>query len=51
MLSAAALGIAIIQREGSAAETVASADVVSTNILDALELLHNPKRLVATLRS
>jgi P-type E1-E2 ATPase len=51
MLSAAALGIAIIQREGSAAETVASADVVSTNILDALELLDNPKRLVATLRS
>lgn len=51
MLSAAALGIAIIQRESSAAETVASADVVSTNILDALELLHNPKRLVATLRS
>jgi P-type E1-E2 ATPase len=51
MLSAAALGIAIIQGEGSAAETIASANLVSTNILDALELLHNPKRLVATLRS
>ena len=51
MLSAAALGIALIQREGGAAETLASADVVSTSILDALELLRNPKRLVATLRS
>lgn len=51
MLSAAALGIALIQREGGAAETLASADVVSMNVLDALELLRNPKRLVATLRS
>jgi P-type E1-E2 ATPase len=51
MLSAAALGIALIQREGGAAETLASADVVSTSILDALEFLRNPKRLVATLKS
>jgi len=51
MLSAAALGIALIQREGGAAEALASADVVCTGILDALELLRNPKRLVATLRS
>jgi P-type E1-E2 ATPase len=51
MLSAAALGIALIQREGGAAETLASADVVSTSVLDALELLSSPKRLVATLRS
>jgi P-type E1-E2 ATPase len=51
MLKAAALGIAIVQTEGGAAETVASADIVSVNILDALDLLANPKRLVATLRS
>lgn len=51
MLAAAALGIAVIQREGSAAETLTSADVVSLNILDALELLINTRRLVATLRS
>jgi P-type E1-E2 ATPase len=51
MLAAAALGIAIVQREGGAAQTVASADVVSVNILDALELLRIPERLVATLRS
>jgi len=51
MLSAAALGIALIQSEGGAAQAIASADVVSTSVLDALELLRNPKRLVATLRS
>jgi len=51
MLRAAALGIALIQREGGAAETLASADVVCTSVLDALELLRHPKRLVATLRS
>ena len=51
MLKAAALGIAVIQREGAAAETVAAADVVSSSILEALDLLQNPKRLLATLRS
>lgn len=51
MLNAAALGIALLQGEGGAAETLAGADVVSTNVLDALGLLGNPKRLVATLRS
>ncbi|HJR05660.1 MAG TPA: HAD hydrolase family protein [Pyrinomonadaceae bacterium] len=51
MLQAAAVGIALVQKEGGSAETLVSADVVSTNILDALELLRNPKRLIATLRS
>lgn len=51
MLKAAALGIAIIQREGAAAETLAAADVVCGSIINALELLTNPDRLVATLRS
>ena len=51
MLKAAALGIVLIQREGAASETLSSADLVSTNILDALGLLQNPKRLIATLRS
>ena len=50
MLHAAALGIVVIQKEGSAAETLASADVVCLDILDALELLINHRRLVATLR-
>ena len=51
MLEAATLGIAVIQTEGSAAETLTGADVVSPGILEALELLLNPKRLIATLRS
>ncbi len=51
MLAAAALGIAVIQTEGSAAETLAAADVICPNIVDALQLLRNPKRLIATLRS
>lgn len=51
MLAAAALGIALIQREGAAAVTVASADVLCSSIFDALALLQNPKRLTATLRS
>jgi P-type E1-E2 ATPase len=51
MLQAAAVGIALIQREGGAAQTLASADLVCTSVLDALALLTIPKRLTATLRS
>jgi soluble P-type ATPase len=51
MLQAAALGIALIQREGAAAQTLTSADLVCTSVLDALALLTTPKRLTATLRS
>lgn len=51
MLKAAALGIAVILGEGAAVETVTAADVVCTSILSALELLQNPLRLIATLRS
>ncbi len=51
MLEAAALGIAVILEEGAAVSTVTAADVVCTSILTALELLQNPLRLTATLRS
>jgi soluble P-type ATPase len=51
MLKEAALGIAVILEEGAATETLASADVFCTGILSALELLTNPLRLTATLRS
>jgi P-type E1-E2 ATPase len=51
MLKAAALGIALLQKEGGSAETLIAADVISASILDALELLRNPNRLIATLRS
>ena len=51
MLKAAVLGVAVIQEEGAAFETIASADVVCTDILSALSLLSNPLRLIATLRT
>jgi soluble P-type ATPase len=51
MLKEAALGVAVILDEGIAVETLNSADVVCTSILSALELLTNPLRLTATLRS
>ena len=51
MLKEAALGIAVILEEGVATETLVEADIVCTTILSALELLTNPLRLTATLRS
>jgi soluble P-type ATPase len=50
MLEHAALSIAVVQEEGAAVATLQAADVVARNILDALDLLLNPQRLVATLR-
>ncbi|MGD8492453.1 MAG: ATPase P [Desulfobacterales bacterium] len=51
MLKAAALGIAIIFKEGAAADTIAAADIVCTDIVSALELLQHPLRLIATMRT
>jgi len=51
MLADAALGVAVIQGEGAAVETLLAADVACPDIVSALELLSNPLRLVATLRS
>ena len=51
MLKGAALGIAVILGEGASRETLVAADVICTDILSALELLTNPLRLTATLRS
>ncbi|GAB6058500.1 HAD family hydrolase [Desulfonatronum parangueonense] len=50
MLREAALGIALLQEEGVAPETLAAADVVCRSIQNALDLLLNPLRLAATLR-
>jgi P-type E1-E2 ATPase len=50
MLSVAALGIAILGREGLAVEALLAADLLVGRIDDALDLLHHPQRLVATLR-
>lgn len=51
MLKEASLGIAVVLAEGAATVTLTAADVVCTSILSALELLQNPLRLTATLRS
>lgn len=50
MVKEAALGLAVIQEEGAAVETVVAADAVCPNVLSALNLLRCPQRLVATLR-
>lgn len=50
MLATARLGIAVIEAEGVSSETIMSADIVVRDIVSALELLLNPKRLIATLR-
>lgn len=50
MLEASVLGVAVIQGEGAACKTLASADVVCPDILSALSLLIHPLRLTATLR-
>ncbi len=50
MMRIASLGICVFSPEGSALETLTAADLVVTNILDALDLLEKPLRIVATLR-
>lgn len=50
MLARAALGIVILGPEGASAKSMLSADVMVRDICDGLDLLLNPKRLIATLR-
>jgi soluble P-type ATPase len=50
MLKEAALGIAVLGPEGLGVPALLAADVLVASIDDALELLLNPKRLIATLR-
>jgi len=50
MLSAAALGIAVMGPEGAAIVALQAADVAVGRIEDALDLLRYPRRLIATLR-
>jgi len=50
MLEAAALGIAVLGKEGLAVDALGVADVVVPRIADALEQLLKTPRLVATLR-
>jgi soluble P-type ATPase len=51
MLSAAALGIAVIGPEGASMAALTAADVVCRSILEALDLLLDERAIVATLRA
>ena len=51
MLKAASLGVLVRQREGAAGEALTAADVLAPGIVEALDLLLQPQRLVATLRA
>ena len=51
MFDAAALSIAVLEKEGLCAPLLAHADVLVSSPLDALDLLLRPKRQCATLRS
>lgn len=51
MLWSAAIGIAVMGREGVAAAAASASDLIVPGIIDALDLLDNPLRLVASLRS
>jgi P-type E1-E2 ATPase len=51
MLAEAALGIAVLGPEGLALEALLAADLVTPDIHAALDLLLDPQRLVATLRT
>jgi len=50
MLKTAALGLCVISPEGTAIETLLSADLLLPDILTALDLLEKPLRLIASLR-
>lgn len=50
MLKAAGLGICVLSLEGTAVETMLNADILSPDILSALDLLLHPDRMKATLR-
>ncbi|HAQ64697.1 MAG TPA: ATPase P [Bacteroidales bacterium] len=51
MLQKAALGVAVIGPEGAAVSALFAADVVVTDILDAIDLIRIPSRLIALLRN
>jgi len=50
MLKEAVLGICVIGREGACSLSVEMSDIVVTDIRDAISLLLNARRIVATLR-
>ncbi len=50
MLKEATIGVCVIEDEGAATKSIINSDIVTKSTYDALELLLNPKRIIATLR-
>ena len=50
MLRLAAIGVAVLAAEGVSIAALQAADVLAHGPIDAIDLLLNPKRLIATLR-
>jgi P-type E1-E2 ATPase len=50
MLRIAAVGICVLSPEGTAVETMLGADLLASNIFEALDMLEKPLRIVASLR-
>ncbi|WP_024789803.1 HAD family hydrolase [Lebetimonas sp. JH292] len=50
MLKAADIGVCVINEEGASSKSIVNSDIVCKTIIDALGLLENSKRIVATLR-
>jgi P-type E1-E2 ATPase len=50
MLADAALGIAVVGAEGCSAAALSACDLVCASVVDALDLLQDPRALAATLR-
>jgi P-type E1-E2 ATPase len=50
MLKEAAIGICVLSHEGTAIETLMSADLVMPGVFEALELFDKPLRMVSSLR-
>jgi soluble P-type ATPase len=51
MLNVADIGVCVINEEGASSKSIINSDIVCKSITDALGLLENPKRIVATLRA
>lgn len=51
MFKTSILSIGVIEKEGCYVNSLLEADIIVNNILDAIELILNPNRLIATLRS
>lgn len=51
LLKVAKIGIAVLLDEGCAVETLLNADILVKSPIDAIDLILNPKRLIADLRT